>query len=62
MFSISKKYNLWICAPTFKNTPDCKISHPITISKEKKEMRYTNFIEVNTPLFNKYALEKFLCI
>lgn len=62
MFAISKKYNLWICGPTFKNTPECKISHPITISSGKKEMRYTNFIEVNVPLFNRYALDKLMAV
>ena len=57
MFEISQKYNLWICGPTFVNIPQCKISHQITLCSGKKEMRYVNFIEVNVPLYNRYALD-----
>ena len=42
---------LYICAPTFHNVPECKISHKITISKKTNSLRYVNFIEVNVPLF-----------
>jgi hypothetical protein len=60
MFRLSKKNNFWICGPTFKNIKECKISHDITISKPGNLFRYTNFIEVNVPLFNKYALNKLM--
>ena len=60
MFSISKKYNLDICGPTFKTSSDCKISHEITKTKKKKQIRYTNFVEVNVPLFNRKALDKLM--
>jgi len=56
MFEISEKYNLLICAPSF--TKDSKISHPITVNKPGVLMEFTNFIEVNTPLYNKEALIK----
>lgn len=60
MFSLSRKYNFEICGPTFKNVPKCKISHKITMSEEKNQFRYTNFIEVNVPLFNRAALDKLM--
>jgi len=60
MFTISKHYNLAICGPTFENVPECKISHRITITKKTPTLRYTNFIEVNVPLFNRVALDKLM--
>jgi len=54
MFEISEQYNLMICGPSFKH--DSKISHPITRNKKDTLLDYTNFIEVNTPLFSKDAL------
>jgi len=60
MFRLSKKYNFWICGPTFKITPECKISHEITKTKNKKQFRYVNFIEVNVPLFNRKALDNLM--
>jgi hypothetical protein len=60
MFSISKKYNLSICGPTFKNNGKSKISHKITIQQPKNLLRYVNFIEVNVPLFNKKSLDKLM--
>ena len=62
MFDISKKYDLWICGPTFKKDTNSKISWKITINQPNNLLRYTNFVEVNTPLFNKYALHKFMKI
>ena len=58
MFIISKKFNLSICGPTFK--PNCKISHPKTINNPKWFMRYTNYVEVNVPLFSKEALRRLM--
>lgn len=60
MFDISKKYNLWICGPTFKKHPESKISHNITKQNKNTLLRFTNFIEVNVPLFNKYAIQKLM--
>ena len=60
MFELSKKYNFKICGPTFKKTPECKISHPVTKTENKNQFRYTNFIEVNVPLFNREALDKLM--
>lgn len=60
MFEISKKYNLDICGPTFKTNGSSKISHAITRQEPNNLLRYTNFIEVNVPLFSKNALNKFM--
>ena len=58
MFRLSKKHKFWICGPTFK--PQSRISHNITINKPKLAYRYTNYIEVNTPLFTKEALDNLM--
>ena len=60
MFNISKEYDLWLCGPTFKKDGRSKISWSITINQPNNLLRFTNFVEVNTPLFNKYALDKFM--
>ena len=58
MFEISEKHNLLICAPSF--TKDSKISHQITVNKPGVSLEFTNFIEVNAPLYNKEALGRFI--
>jgi hypothetical protein len=58
MFAFSEKYNLLICAPSF--THDSKISHIITKNKRNVILEYTNFIEINVPLFVKEALIKLM--
>jgi len=58
MFKYSVKYNLAICQPAFK---ECgKISHDITKQDNETLIRFTNFIEVNTPLFTKVAMENLM--
>ena len=54
MFKIAKEYNLDICGPSFIHPS--KISHWVTQHKPYKVLTYTNFVEVNVPLFNKKAL------
>ena len=58
LFDISIQYDLWICQPSF--TKDSKISHDITIHVPNNIIRYTNFVEVNTSVFSKYAIHKFM--
>lgn len=58
MFYLADVNNLTICAPSFK--PESKISHTITRNKSRALLTYTNFIEVNTPLFNRESLKKLL--
>ncbi len=58
LFNISKQYNLSICQPAF--LPESKISHKITLAQPNNILRYTNFVEVNTPVFSKDALIKLM--
>uniref|UniRef100_A0A6C0KXL3 Glycosyltransferase n=1 Tax=viral metagenome TaxID=1070528 RepID=A0A6C0KXL3_9ZZZZ len=56
MFRIANKYNLAICQPSFKK--GSIVSHGITRHKPQIFLQYTNFVEVNTPLFSRAALDK----
>jgi len=58
MFKISEEYNLLICGPSFSKTS--RVSHPHTLHKENIILSYTNFIEVNVPLFTKEAITKLM--
>ena len=58
LFEIIKKYDLWILGPSFKYPS--KVSHIITKKLENNFLRYTNFVEVNVPLFSKYAFHKYM--
>jgi hypothetical protein len=58
MFKISIEYNLDICQPSFLSTG--KISWNITRNKKNILLTYTNFVEVNTPLFNKISLDNLM--
>lgn len=60
MFNMAQKYKTWIIAPTYKIDGYSKISHKITKSNNKYLLRYVNFIEVGVPLFNNYAINKFM--
>jgi hypothetical protein len=58
IFFYSKLFNLKICGPSFRDTG--KISHTLTKNKNNVLLTYTNFVEVNVPLFNKKSLDKFM--
>ena len=58
MFYTADKFDLSICSPSFNEVS--KISHSITKNLPGTYLRYTNFVEVNTPLFSKMALLKLL--
>jgi len=58
MFDLSHKYNLEICGPSF--LPESKISHKITVHQPGIILRYTNFVEVNVPLFSTKALHSLM--
>jgi Protein of unknown function (DUF707) len=60
LFDIRSKYDLWIIQPAFD--PRGKISHRITQANAGTFIRYTNFVEMNCPLFRKDKLLKFLNI
>lgn len=57
MFEFSKKHDeVLICQPSF--TKESKISHPVTKHLPGNRFRYTNFVEVNTPLFKRVAVDR----
>jgi len=58
MFKIASKYNLSICGPAFLESS--KHSHKILKQKKDITLVYTNFVEVNTPLFNKNSLQNLM--
>ena len=58
MFNFAKEQSTWICGPTFKSFG--KISHSITQTDESASFRYVNFVEINTPLFSNFAINKFM--
>lgn len=60
MFRISEKYNLSICGPAQSNKGI--ISHKITLQNPQVFLSYTNFVEVNVPLFNSESLKKIMDI
>ena len=52
MFLIAKKYNLFICQPAMNGF----VSHLITLPQNQNEIRFTSFVEILAPLFNKKTL------
>ena len=58
MFNFARDESTWICGPTFK--PLGKISHGLTQTDKSASFRYVNFVEVNTPLFSNFAINKFM--
>jgi len=58
MFNLSKEYNLEICGPSFSK--ESHVSHPITKHKDDIVLSYTNFVEVNVPLFSRKALDNLM--
>ena len=57
MFEVSKKYKLWICQPSF-GVGSKHGEH--TKNVKGAILRYTNFIEVNTPLYTRWALNRLM--
>lgn len=58
LFEIREKFDLWILQPAF--SPNGKISHAITCVNSATSLRFTNFIELNCPLFKKDKLDLFM--
>lgn len=58
VFELSREYDLDICQPAFAIAS--KVSHDITRQRPNCLLRYTNFIEVNTPCFSRAALERLM--
>ena len=60
LFEIAQSYKLSICGPSF--IPPSKTSYRITKHNPTLLLAYTNFVEVNAPLFSKAALEKLMAV
>lgn len=60
LFEIRRQFGLWLLQPAF--SPAGRISHPITAVHPLKMLRYTNFVEMNCPLFQKNKLDDFMHI
>jgi hypothetical protein len=58
LFEIRARYDLWVLQPAFH--PRGKISHPITRARPGVFLRYTNFVEMNCPLFRRDKLDAFM--
>jgi len=58
LFIMSERFGFWICGPSFDTKS--RISHRITKHCPGNLFRYTNYIEVNTPLFTKKALSNLM--
>ena len=58
MFRYSEYCNLSICAPAFDRAS--KISWRVTMREMGSVLRFTNWVEVNTPLFNRESLENLM--
>ena len=58
IFGIAEKFDLWICQPSF--THDSKVSHEHTANEPGKLLTYTNFVEMNAPVFRTDKLRAFL--
>ena len=60
MFSISKESTLWICQPSFAK--GSRLGHLINIHDPHYYLRYTNFVENNTPLMTRKAIDNFFTL
>ena len=58
MFDIARERDLNICQPSLSDIG--YIDHRITKHSDKYTIAYSNFVEMNAPLFKKEALFKFL--
>lgn len=54
MFRIFHENTLWLAQPSL--TTDSYYSHEITLAKPGLTLRYTNFVEIMTPIFSRQAL------
>lgn len=59
-FVLREQFDLWLLQPAFD--PAGKISHGITRVLPGPTLRYTNFIEMTCPLFEKAALDRFMAV
>ena len=60
LFAIRDRFDLWILQPSFSRTS--KISHAITLQDGSGKIRFTNFVEVGVPLFERSRLDDFMAV
>jgi len=58
LFEIRKQFGLWLLQPAF--SPAGRICHSITCVRPFTKLRFTNFVEMNCPLFLKSKLDEFM--
>ena len=55
MFEICRRQGLHLAQPAL--APGSFYAHPITLRNQAFSMRFTNFVEIMTPMFSRFALE-----
>ena len=60
LFAIRDRFDLWILQPSYCRTS--KISHAITLQDGRDKLRFTNFVEVGVPLFQRSRLDDFMMV
>ncbi len=58
LFEIRQEHGLWLLQPSFDL--GSKISHWITRTRPFSRLRYTNFVELGCPLFQREKLDRFM--
>jgi hypothetical protein len=54
MFDMFHCYNLWLAQPAL--TAESRITHPVTEAKPNSRLRFTDFVEIVCPIFNRVSL------
>jgi hypothetical protein len=60
LFAIRDRFDLWILQPSYSRAS--KISHVITLQDGRGKLRFTNFVEVGVPLFQRSRLDDFMAV
>jgi len=59
-FALARKYKLWVCGPSFTDSHRAKITHSVTKHIPGRVLHFTNFVEVNVPLFDVSILPRIM--
>ena len=60
LFAIRDRFDLWVLQPSYSRTS--KASHAITLQDGSGKIRFTNFVEVGVPLFQRSRLDDFMTV
>src|SRR5262245_39804801 len=60
LFALRDRFHLWVLQPSYSRTS--KISHAITLQDGRGKLRFTNFVEVGVPLFQRSRLDAFMTV